>query len=61
VGAEVQLFVNDGFYSGRRHAATEFALPAAEEIRARLTHAGWIRTYSDLIQFAIRHKIIEMA
>ena len=40
-GAEVQLLVNDGFYSGRRHAATEFALRAAEEIRARLIDAGW--------------------
>ena len=46
-GAEVQLLVNAEFYSGRRYAATEFALRAAEEIRARLTHAGWIPSSTD--------------
>ena len=46
-GAEVQVFVDDGFYSGRRHVATESALRAAEEIRARLTQAGWIPSSTD--------------
>jgi hypothetical protein len=40
-GAEVQLFVNDGFDSGRRHASAEFALRAAEDLRAWLSPAGW--------------------
>jgi len=40
-GAEVQLFVDDGFYAGRRHVSLEFASRTAEKIRARLTHAGW--------------------
>ena len=39
--AEVQLFVNDEFYSGRTHVSLEFAAHAAESIRARLIHAGW--------------------
>jgi hypothetical protein len=33
--------VDDGFYAGRRHVSPEFALRAAEKLRARLTHAGW--------------------
>jgi hypothetical protein len=39
--AEVQLFVDDGFYSGRRHVSLEFASQAAENIHARLIDAGW--------------------
>ena len=40
-GAEVQLFVDSGFYAGRRHVSQELALRAAEKLRARLNHAGW--------------------
>ena len=40
-GAEVQLFVDDGFYAGRRHVSPELAVRAAEQLRARLADAGW--------------------
>ena len=40
-GADVQLFVDDGFYAGRRHVSLEFASRAAEKIRAGLTHGVW--------------------
>ena len=40
-GVEVQLLVNDGFYSGRRHASREGALQASTGIRDRLERSGW--------------------
>jgi hypothetical protein len=40
-GAEVQLLVDGGFYSGWWYASVQLALRAADDLHARLTLAGW--------------------